>query len=67
MTVNRLVEMESFVRVARQCNFSAAASTLGVSPALITRRLQQLEADLGVPLVNRTTRNVSLTDAGKRY
>ena len=67
MTVNRLVEMDSFVRVATHCSFSAAASILGVSPALITRRLQQLEADLGIPLVNRTTRNVSLTDAGKRY
>jgi DNA-binding transcriptional LysR family regulator len=67
MTVNRLMEMDSFVHVASKCSFSAAANELGVSPALITRRLQQLEADLGIPLINRTTRSVSLTEAGKRY
>lgn len=67
MVANRLVEMESFVRVARTCNFSSAATELGVSPALITRRIQSLETDLGVHIVNRTTRQVSLTEAGKRY
>ena len=67
MKANRLVEMESFVRVARASNFSAAASELGVSPALVTRRIQSLENDLGVHIINRTTRQVSLTEAGKRY
>jgi DNA-binding transcriptional LysR family regulator len=67
MTANRLIEMESFVRVARHSSFSAAAQSLGVSPALMTRRVQQLEIDLGVALIHRTTRNVSLTNAGKRY
>ena len=67
MTGNRLVEMDSFVRVARACNFSSAATELGVSPALVTRRIQSLETDLGVHIINRTTRQVSLTEAGKRY
>jgi DNA-binding transcriptional LysR family regulator len=67
MAANRLVEMDAFVRVARNQNFIAAASELGVSPGLVTRRLQQLEADLGVRLISRTTRRLSLTEAGNRY
>jgi len=67
VAVNRLVEMDAFVRVARNQNFIAAASELGVSPGLVTRRLQQLEADLGVKLISRTTRRLSLTEAGDRY
>ena len=64
---NRLLEMDAFVRVARKQSFTAAASELGVSTGLVTRRVQQLEADLGVRIVNRTTRQVGLTDIGKRY
>jgi DNA-binding transcriptional LysR family regulator len=67
MAINRLVEMDAFVRVARNQNFIAAASEIGVSPGLVTRRLQQLEADLGVRLISRTTRRLSLTEAGDRY
>ena len=67
MPANRLVEMDSFVRVARHRNFTLAANELGVSPGLVTRRLQQLEAALGVHIINRTTRQVSLTDTGQRY
>ena len=64
---NRLVEMETFVRIAESQNFVAAASELGVSSAFVTRRLQELERSLTVRLVSRTTRRISLTEAGKRY
>ncbi|HWG04740.1 MAG TPA: LysR substrate-binding domain-containing protein [Beijerinckiaceae bacterium] len=67
MAANRLVEMDAFVRVVRNQNFVAAASELRVSAGLVTRRLQQLESDLGVRLISRTTRRLSLTDAGRRY
>jgi DNA-binding transcriptional LysR family regulator len=67
MTGNRLVEMDAFVRVVKNQNFTAAASELGVSPALVTRRVQKLEADLGVRLISRSTRRLSLTEAGKRH
>ena len=67
MTTNRLVEMEAFVKVVKNQNFIAAASELGVSPALVTRRIQKLEADLGARMISRTTRRLSLTEAGKRY
>jgi DNA-binding transcriptional LysR family regulator len=59
--------MEAFVRVVRNQNFISAASELGVSPALVTRRIQKLEADLGVRMISRTTRRLSLTEAGRRY
>jgi DNA-binding transcriptional LysR family regulator len=59
--------MDTFVRVVKNQNFVAAASEIGVSPALITRRLQHLESDLGARLISRTTRRLSLTEAGKRY
>jgi DNA-binding transcriptional LysR family regulator len=64
---NRLVEMDAFVRVVKNQNFVAAASELGISPALLTRRVQHLEADLGVRIITRTTRRLSLTEPGKRY
>jgi DNA-binding transcriptional LysR family regulator len=67
VSTNRLVEMDAFVRVVKNQNFVAAASELGVSPALITRRVQHLEADLGTRLISRTTRRLGLTEAGKRY
>lgn len=65
--MNRLVEMDAFVRVAQNRNFMAAASELGVSAGLITRRIKQLESDLGVRLISRTTRRLSLTEEGERY
>lgn len=65
--MNRLIEMDSFVRVARNGNFVAAASEMNVSPGLVTRRLQELEKDLGVRLISRTTRRLRLTEAGEHY
>ena len=59
--------MEAFVRVAQTGSVSRAAMELGVSPSLVSRRLKSLETRLGVRFVNRTTRQVSLTEVGRRY
>jgi DNA-binding transcriptional LysR family regulator len=62
-----LQEMAVFARVAAAGSLSAAARELGLSPALISRRLAALESRLGVRLVNRTTRSLNLTVEGTRY
>ncbi|MBI5040044.1 MAG: LysR family transcriptional regulator [Gammaproteobacteria bacterium] len=56
-----------FVTVARTGSFSAAAQRLGIPTTTLSRRIQELEEALGVRLLNRTTRSLSLTDAGERY
>ena len=53
--------------LARHGNLSAAARELDLTPPAATKRLSQMEARLGVRLVNRTTRSVSLTDEGETY
>jgi len=62
-----LQEMAIFARVVAAGSLSAAARDLGISPALVSRRLAALEARLGVRLVNRTTRSLHLTVEGARY
>jgi DNA-binding transcriptional LysR family regulator len=62
-----LQEMAVFSKVVGAGSLSAAARELGLSPALISRRLAALEARLGVRLVNRTTRSLHLTVEGHRY
>jgi DNA-binding transcriptional LysR family regulator len=64
---NTLQEMAVFSKVVAAGSLSAAARELGLSPALISRRLAALEARLGVRLVNRTTRSLRLTDEGASY
>src|SRR5436190_1940599 len=59
--------MAIFSRVVTAGSLSAAARDLGLSPALISRRLAALESRLGVRLVNRTTRSMHLTVEGTRY
>ncbi|MDQ8031474.1 LysR substrate-binding domain-containing protein [Bordetella genomosp. 1] len=60
-------ELSFFVRVARLGSLSAAARELDLSPAAATKRLAGMEARLGVRLLNRSTRNVSLTTEGETY
>lgn len=60
-------EMEFFVLVARHGSLAAAARALDLTPPAATKRLAQLEARLGIRLVNRTTRRISLTGEGETY
>lgn len=56
-----------FLQVADRQSFAAAARTLNLSPSIATRYVSELEAELGVQLLVRTTRRVSLTVAGRLY
>ena len=56
-----------FVAVVEKGSFSAASRTLGVSKSAVSKRINQLENHLGVLLLHRTTRKLSLTEAGERY
>lgn len=56
-----------FVAVIENGSFSAAARTLGISKSAVSKRITQLEQHLGVRLLHRTTRKLSLTEAGERY
>jgi DNA-binding transcriptional LysR family regulator len=61
-----LANLTAFVAVADQRSFRAAASRLDVTPSALSHSMRQLEGRLGVRLLNRTTRSVSVTDAGQR-
>ena len=58
-------ELEVFLAVARERSFRRAADALAVSPSAISHTLRALEDRLGAKLLNRTTRSVSLTEAGR--
>ncbi len=62
-----LLSLQTFVRIADGGSLSAAARATGRSLPAISRSLVQLEADLGVRLLHRTTRRIHLTDAGVQY
>jgi DNA-binding transcriptional LysR family regulator len=57
----------AFTTVARRRSFTAAAADLGVTPAAVSHAVKQLEARIGVVLFARTTREVGLTEAGRRF
>jgi len=59
-------QLRAFVAVAAALNFSRAAEKLGVSASALSQMVRTLEESVGVRLLNRTTRNVSLTDAGEQ-
>ncbi|SAL61844.1 LysR family transcriptional regulator [Caballeronia telluris] len=65
--MNQIHAMRVFVRVSETESFRRAAQQLDVSNALVTRSIAMLEAHLRTRLINRTTRNLSLTEAGTRY
>lgn len=62
-----LASIELFCLCAESANFSVAAQRAGLSPPAVSRAISRLEARLGVKLFVRTTRKVSLTEAGQRY
>ncbi len=59
--------IEAFLRVAARSSFTAAAADLGVTPSAISQTIKALEARVGAPLFMRTTRSVSLTQAGEMF
>lgn len=65
--MDKLKAFETFVVVATRGSLTAAARTEGVAPAIIGRRLDALEAHLGVKLLVRTTRRISLTQEGATF
>ena len=65
--LDRITGMRVFVRAVGAGSLSAAARQLGMSPAMATKHLDALEAHLGVKLLHRTTRRLSLTEAGSDY
>jgi DNA-binding transcriptional LysR family regulator len=62
-----MVELDAVVAVSRRGSFRAAAVDLGMSPTALSRAVNDLEARLGVRLFNRTTRSVSLSEAGEQF
>jgi DNA-binding transcriptional LysR family regulator len=65
--MDRLKQIESFVAVASKGSLTSAAHAEGVAPAVIGRRIDALEARLGVKLLVRTTRRITLTHEGSAY
>ena len=60
-------ELTIFVAVVESGSFSRAAEQLGQANSAISRSVKKLEMKLGVSLLNRTTRQLSLTEEGERY
>ncbi len=67
MRLNQLDGLLAFWKVAEHRGFTAAAAALEVSPSALSQAIRSLETRLGVRLLNRTTRSVSLTEAGEAY
>lgn len=65
--MDRLVTMTTFSKVVDYASFTAAAEDLGISRALVSRHITDLETYFGVRLLNRTTRSVTPSEAGLRY
>jgi len=59
-------ELKAFAAVVERASFARAADHLGLSPSALSQTIRQLEARLGVRLLNRTTRSVATTTAGSR-
>jgi DNA-binding transcriptional LysR family regulator len=62
-----LANLESFVRSAETGSFSAAARRLSLTPAAVSRNVATLERNLGIRLFQRSTRRLTLTEAGERF
>lgn len=65
--MDKLSVMHAFRRIVERGSFARAAEDLGVSPAILSREVKLLEESLGTTLLTRTTRSMSLTDAGRLY
>lgn len=67
MSKHGLIEFDAILAIARRASFRAAALELGLSTTALSNAVGKLEGQLGVRLFNRTTRSVSLTDAGRNF
>lgn len=65
--MDQLKAMRVFLRVVDQGGFAAAARALGLAPPVVTRLVAELESHLGVRLLNRTTRRITLTEIGETF
>ncbi|MGR8949631.1 MAG: LysR family transcriptional regulator [Gammaproteobacteria bacterium] len=65
--MDRFEEMRNFVRIVDAGSITRAADTTHIAKSAISRRLAELEDRLNVQLINRTTRRMTLTDAGRRF
>ena len=66
MRGSEFAELKAFAAVVERASFARAANHLGLSPSALSQTIRQLEARLGVRLLNRTTRSVAPTEAGSR-
>ncbi|MQA39075.1 LysR family transcriptional regulator [Rugamonas aquatica] len=64
---DHMADVEAFVTIVDKGTISAAAVTLGTTPSVLSRAVARLEARLGVQLMRRTTRRLSVTEAGRLY
>ncbi len=62
-----LMDVRTFVLIAQLGNFTKAAEAIGVSRSHVSRQVSHLESQMGVTLLQRTTRTLKLTDAGRRF
>ncbi|MDN2662963.1 LysR family transcriptional regulator [Psychromonas sp. 14N.309.X.WAT.B.A12] len=67
LSFEQLKSMVVFAQVIEQGNFSAAAKHLKLSRAVVSYHLKKLETQLGIKLLNRSTRSIALTEAGEQY
>lgn len=65
--MDKITGMTVFTRVAKSGSFTLAATELRISRAMVTKHIMNLENSLGVRLLNRTTRNLNLTEVGRAY
>jgi len=67
IAVTAISDLDIFARVARTGNMSAAGREMGLSPAVVSKRISMLEERLGARLFQRTTRHLTLTETGEGY
>ena len=65
--MDKLSAMQAYCRIVERGSFTRAAEDLGVSAALLSREISRLEAGLGIALLSRSTRRMTLTEAGRSY
>jgi len=65
--MDKFADIEAFVAVVESGSFIAAGERLGVAKSMVSRRISQLESRLGSRLLNRTTRRLALTEAGRNF